>query len=491
MAAKKDEKESMLGITVKKDADFSEWYTQLMQKAELADVRYNIKGLPVYREWSTISMKKMYRILEAILERNGHMPLTFPTLIPESLLKKESEHVEGFTPEVFWVTEHGDGEKFEERMALRPTSETAFYSMYSMWLRSYKDLPFKRYQSCSVFRHETKMTRPFFRTREIYWIEAHDAFATEADAKKQVHEDMETTYEFLNNVLALPHIFFQRPEWDKFPGAVHTFAADALMGSGKVLQLPSTHLLGQNFSKPFNVKYVDEKGEDQYCHITCYGPAISRIYGAMIALHGDDKGLILPWDVSPLQIAIVPIIFDDSKTDVLKKANELKAKLKDYSIKLDDRECSAGFKFNEWELKGVPIRIEIGPKDLQNKTVMLFRRDLNTKTSVKEADLLAEVKKIEKEFTNNLLKKTSADFEKNIVNAKTKKDVEKGIAENKIVRASFCSTELEGAECAGIIEKEMAAFVRGTRVDKKEKPEGNCVICGKKATAVVYIAKSY
>ncbi len=259
------EEKADIGISVKKSDDFSEWFTQLLEKAELADVRYNIKGFPVYREWATMSMKKMYKLFEEALERKGHEPLIFPSLIPEGNFKIESEHVKGFAPEVFWVTEHGaEGEKFEERYALRPTSETAFYQMYSLWIRSYKDLPFKKYQSCQVWRYEGKGTRPFFRTREIYWIEAHDAFATEGDAKKQVIEDMETTREVLYERLAIPFIFFQRPEWDKFAGAVHTFAADALMPSRKVMQLPSTHFLGQNFSKPFNVKFADEDGKERF-----------------------------------------------------------------------------------------------------------------------------------------------------------------------------------------------------------------------------------
>ena len=486
------EKESDLGITAKKEKDFSEWFTQLMQKAELADVRYKLKGFPVYREWATISMKKMSRMMEEALERKNHMPLTFPVVIPETLLVTESEHVEGFTPEVFWITEHGNKEKLEERMALRPTSETAFYSMYSLWIRSYKDLPFKRYQTGTVYRHETKMTRPFFRTREIHWIEAHNAFAREEDAIAQVKEDMETTYEILHEKLAIPHIFFKRPEWDKFPGADSTFAADALMGSGKVLQLPSTHLLGQKFSKPFNVKFTDEQGEEKYAYITCYGPAHSRNYGAMIALHGDDKGLVLPWDVAPLHIVIVPIIFEDSKEKVMEKCNELKEKLKGYSSKIDDREdYSAGHKFNEWELKGVPIRIEIGPKDLANKTFTVFRRDIGKKTQIKEAELSEEIKKIEKEFTKNLIKKTSSDLEKNLAYAKTVDEVKKAIENNKIVRCGFCSVGKEGEKCAEVIEKEVGADVRGTRFDKKEKPEGKCVACDKKATEVVYIAKSY
>jgi len=263
------------------------------------------------------------------------------------------------------------------------------------------------------------------------------------------------------------------------------------MGSGKVLQLPSTHLLGQNFSKPFNVKFMDEKGAEKYCYITCYGPAISRIYGAMIALHGDNKGLVLPWDVAPLHIVIVPVIFEETKEKIMKKCEELKNKLSGYSVKIDSRDYSPGYKFNEWELKGVPIRIEIGPKDLQNNSVTIFRRDLNKKTTVKEADLLNEIKKIKDEFTKNLLKKTSSNFEKNIVNAKTESEVRKGIDSSKIVRASFCSIDKDGEKCAEVVEKEIGAFVRGIRVDKKEKPESECVICGKPAKFVVYIAKSY
>jgi prolyl-tRNA synthetase len=484
-------KEVDTGITVKKSDDFSEWYTQLVQKAELGDVRYNIKGLVVYMPWATKSIRKMYKITEDILEKKGHEPLIMPSLIPESNFKLEAEHVKGFAPEVFWVTEHGAGEKFEEKMALRPTSETALYQMYSLWIRSYKDLPFKRYQSCQVWRCEGKMTRPFFRGREFHWIEAHDVFATEKEALAQVKEDMETTRETLLDKFAIPFIFFQRPQWDKFAGAVNTYAADALMGSGKVLQLPSTHMLGQNFSKPFNVKFVDEKGEEKLAYITCYGPAISRIYGGMIALHGDDKGLVLPWDVAPKQIVVVPILFTDGKEEVLKKANELKEKLAGYEVVLDERDQTPGWKFNYWELKGVPIRIEVGPKDIQNKSVVVCRRDLGEKKQVKEADLLKEIKEIEKTFTANLIKKAEKNFEGNIIDAKTKKDVENAIKNNKIARVNFCSLEMDGEKCAAVVEKEIEANVRGKRVDKEEKPAGNCVICGKKAAAVTYIAKSY
>src|SRR3989344_7879956 len=242
---KKDNK----GLTVTKSEIFSEWYTQVIEKAELADIRYNIKGFLVFQPWSVISMEKMYRFLEKALQKKGHKPYFFPTLIPESNLKKETSHIQGFTPSVFWVTEGGD-KKLEERYAMRPTSETAFYQMFALWIRSYKDLPFKTYQRANVFRYETKATRPFLRSREFHWIESHCAFATEQEALQQVKEDMETTKEVLYNIFCIPFIFFKRPSWDKFAGAESTYAADVLNPDGKVIQQPSTHLLGINFSKP-------------------------------------------------------------------------------------------------------------------------------------------------------------------------------------------------------------------------------------------------
>lgn len=493
------------GITVKKDEDFSEWFTQLMQKAELADTRYNVKGFPVYMSWSTMSMHKMWDKFEKVLQKKGHEPVLFPAVIPESNFKLEGEHVKGFAPAVFWITETGSGEKLEEKLAMRPTSETAFYQMYSLWIRSYKDLPFKRYQRCQVWRAEdTKSTRPFLRTREIYWIEAHDVFATEQDAIDQVHEDMETTKEVLLDEFAMPFIFFQRPEWDKFPGAVHTYAADALMPSGKVSQLPSTHLLGENFSKPFNVKFKDKDGKEKYAQITCYGPGISRIYGALIALHGDNKGLVLPFDIAPVQVIIVPIFNDSTKATVLKKCSEYKEKItklfssnlnlsnQNYVVKIDDREgISPGWKFNNWEMKGVPIRIELGPKDMENKSVTLFRRDLNQKSVVKETDLIKEVEIIQKSFTKNMIKKAEDQFKGNTVDAKSIDEIKKAINSEKIVRVNFCSIDKDGVPCAEVIEKEVQAQVRGKKLDEKEKAKGKCVVCGKVAKEIVYIARAY
>ncbi len=490
--AEKKEQETEQGITVKKADDFSEWFTQLTQKAELSDLRYNVKGFVVYLPWSVSSIKKMYTAFEKALEEKGHEPLIMPSVIPEKNFKIESEHVKGFTPEVFWITEHGSNEKIEEKLALRPTSETAFYQMYALWIRSYNNLPFKRYQSCQVWRYEGKATRPFIRGREFYWIEAHDAFANLEDAKKQVEEDMETTKEVMLNQFAIPFIFFQRPEWYKFPGAVSTYAADALMPSGRVIQLPSTHLLGDKFSKAFNIKFVDKDSSEKYAYITCYGPAITRIYGAMISIHGDDKGLILPFELAPKQIAIVPIFKAENKEVVLKKCEEIKKKLKKYEVSIDGRiGLTPGFKFNYWELKGVPVRIEIGQKDIDKKTLVVFRRDINEKTAIKEADLLSHVAKIEAEFTSNLKKKAEEATKNNIVNAKDLTEVKKALDSEKIARVNFCSLSKEGLQCAEKIEKELQASVRGKRLDENEEASGNCIICNKKAAAITYIAKSY
>ena len=474
------------GITVKKEEDFSEWYTQLVEQAELADVRYGVKGFVVYREWSQHSMEKMFRIMSDTLDRKGHMPVGFPAVIPEKNFLLEKEHVEGFQPEVFWL------EGKDEKLALRPTSETAFHQMYSLWIRSHRDLPFKRYQRANIFRNEkTKSTRPFLRGREFHWIETHCAFASEKDARKQVEEDMETTQEILYERFGIPHIFFERPQWDKFPGAECTFAADALMGSGKVLQLPSTHLLGENFSKPFNIKYQAEDGSEKYCHLTCYGPAISRIYGGMISLHSDNKGLRVPFELAPLQIAIIPVKHESNK-DIVEKAKEIESKLrKNYSVKVDERlDVTPGYKFNEYELKGVPIRIEIGPKDLEKESVMIARRDTREKESVSINNLEKYVEKSAESYTFNLIKQAEQSFEESIENCETKEEIKKALKMNKIARINLSSIGKDIEKDALALEEEIGAEIRGSKLEE-EKPFGKCILTGKEAAKVAYIAKSY
>ena len=490
--AKKKKEAPITGITVSKEEDFSAWYTELINKAELADIRYNVKGFIVYREWATITIKKMYRKYEALLEKNGHLPLTMPSLIPESNFFLESQHVEGFAPEVFWVTEAGSSGKFAERLALRPTSETALYKMYPLWIRSYKDLPFKRYLSCQVWRYETKMTRPFFRGREFHWIESHNVYATEEDAMAQVKEDMEMSYQILQDELAIPIIFFERPQWDKFAGAVNTYAADALMGSGKVLQLPSTHYLGQNFSKVFDVKFIDKDGNEKYGYQTCYGPAQSRNYGAMIAYLGDDKGLILPFDLAPVQIVIIPIIYKGKEKQVLEKANSIYKKLNEkYVIRLDDSDESVGNKFYYWELKGVPIRIEIGPKDIEKNQVVVVKRHDGKRFNMKEDDLEKKIDEIAQNYTKEIKEKSLIDFESQIEVCYEKDAAIEAINNGKIVCCGFCSIDMDAYHCAEVVEKEIGGFVRGKRVDEEKHEFATCIICGKPASCTVYIAKSY
>ena len=481
-------KKNQEGLTVKKEENFSEWFTQIIQKTELADLRYNVKGFLVFQPWSVLAMEKMYKYMEDNLQKKGHKPYWYPTVIPESNFTKESSHVEGFTPEVFWVT-HGGKKKLDEKLALRPTSETAFYQMFSLWIRSHNQLPFKTYQRANVFRHETKATRPFLRSREFHWIETHCVHATKEDAFKQVEQDMKTTQEVLHNIFGIPFIFFERPAWDKFPGAHRTFAADALNPDGKVIQQPSTHIISQKFSEAFNIKFKDKDEKEKLAWVTCYGPAISRIFASVIIVHGDDKGLKFPWEIAPLQVIINPL---DKDEKIMKKAKTLEKQIgKIASVEIDYSDRRPGEKFNHWEMKGVPIRIDIGFKDIEKKNITLFRRDLDKKDSISEKDAVKKIKEISKEFTKNLIKKADKIFENKIKEVKNMNEIKSTIKEGSIAKCGFCSTDKEGTPCAEIIENETGAEVRGTKLDETSKPKGKCAVCDKEATQIVYIAKSY
>ncbi len=478
----------------KKNENFSEWYTEILQKAELADIRYNVKGFVVFRPWSVLTMERMYDIYEKELQNKGHKPAWFPILIPESNFNLEASHVEGFKPEVFWVTEHGDGEKLEEKLALRPTSETAMYKMYSLWIQGLVDLPLKIYQRGSVYRHETKATRPFIRGREFYWIEAHNCFATEKEAKAQVKEDMQTTEEVMHQEFCIPFIGFQRPEWDKFAGSVNTYAADTLMPDGKVIQQPSTHLLGQHFSKPFDVSFQDEKGEKQYVWQTCYGPAISRMYASLISVLGDDKGLRFPFDLAPIQVIIIPIYKEENKRDVLKYCNKIKKSLSNnYRLEIDDSKNTPGFKFNEWEMKGVPIRLEVGGREVENNQVTVSLRTSKEKQTIKLIKLKKFIRINGREITEQLRKEADINFTNTVHHAKTMENLKKALRKGGFVKVPFCSIKMKGKDCADHIKAETGGDIRGIRVDGKEKlVEGDvCIFCGKPAKHLVYVARQY
>lgn len=481
------------GITIKKAENFSEWYTQVVEKAELSDIRYNVKGFVVFRPWSVMSMELMYDLLEAEMRATGHKPAWFPAVIPESNFLKEAEHVEGFGAEVFWITEAGsEGKKLEERLALRPTSETAMYNMYAIWIRSWRDLPLKIYQRCQVWRYEGKATRPFIRSREFYWIESHNVFATKEDAENQVREDMEITENVMHKQYAVPFLFFKRPAHDKFPGSVYTYAADALMPDGKVIQLPSTHLLGQNFSKPFDIKFTDKDGKERYGWQTCYGPAVSRIYAAVVAIHGDDKGLVLPPLVAPIQAIIVPIFDETNRDKIVNVAKALESGMKDkFRMEVDDRdEYTPGWKYNYWEMKGVPVRIEIGPEDVKKKQVVIVRRDTSEKQIVGEGKVNVAIKATLREIHKNLTKKADKHLKQNIRSAGSREKLKKILREQGgLVKIYWCGEEA----CADYIKAETdGGVIRGTLYGhEKEHKKGRCIQCKKETNNVVYIARQY
>jgi prolyl-tRNA synthetase len=486
-----DEKQIIFNIS--KEENFPDWYTEICRVAELVDIRYGVKGFTPFLPWSFMSMDIMFDIYERTLKKKKHLPMLFPTVIPEGNLTKEADHVEGFTPQVFWIKDIGEGKELEEPLALRPTSETAIYPLYSLWVRSWRDLPMKRYQKCSVFRSEVKSTRPFLRGREFLWIESHNVFATHEEGKAQVMEDLETTQEVVTGEYGIPVMVFRRTQWDKFPGGVDTYAADTLMPDGKVIQLPSTHDLGDNFARAFDITYLDENNEDVYAFQTCYGPAVSRIYGAMISIHGDDKGLRLPFKIAPYQVVIVPIFTEKTEKKVLDYCHDIESRLSERGIRvhLDDRDQTPGWKYNFWEMKGVPLRVEAGPRDIKGEKAVVFRRDTMKRESVSVDELSDRVSELGGAIDDNLRKIAESKFEDLVVDAETIGQVDDALNRGKIARIEFCTTQMSGLACAEHIKDKTGGEIRGTRIDVEEEPTGVCLVCGKPAEEIVYIARSY
>jgi prolyl-tRNA synthetase len=481
-------KKSEEGLTVKKAEDFSEWYSQVLDKAEITDLRYGVKGFVVIRPWGARILENMYKHFEDELQKKGHEPTFFPTVIPEENFKKEASHVEGFTPEVFWLEQ----KQGDERLALRPTSETAMYQMYSLWIRSHRDLPLKIYQRGNVFRYETKATRPLIRAREFLWIEAHDCFETKEEAEAQVQEDIGITETVMHQKFGVPFFPMKRPAWDRFAGAEYTVGSDCLMPDGKFIQQPSTHLLGQHFSKAFDVTFKDKNEQTKHVWQTCYGPAPSRILASIISTHGDDSGLVLPFSITPIQTVIVPIFRKDNKEKVLAGIEKIKTTLEEEGIKtnVDLRDKRPGEKYYEWELKGVPFRLDIGENEIKGKELTLFTRNTKKKTKLLTKNLKT-IKELGIKYDKELLAAADKGLKGKTKDCKTIEEIKKTIENKKIARVNFCSIEEDGNACAEVVEKKVKAFIRGTMADKNEKPVGNCPVCNKKATAVVYIGRSY
>jgi len=582
---------------MKKSEDFGEWYIEVIDKANLSDKRYPIKGMNVWTPYGWAVMRRIDEFIRQEMAATGHDEVCFPLLIPETEFKKESKHIKGFEEGVFWVT-HAGLNPLDVKLLLRPTSETAMYPMFALWIRSHADLPLKTYQIVNVFRYETKVTRAFMRVREIHFFESHTCHATFDEAEAQIREDLEIMDRVARR-LALPYLLMRRPEWDKFPGAFYTTAVDVYVaGAGRTLQVGGIHQYKDNFARAYDVKFekdisqadfaayiaklLESMGYDdirfravspdavlsrpdveakkggkrvavevkrrikddadgkaleaifdqmkdpsihhilithdvpkemaerltakgveiwnetkvaemakaagqeplvfhQYVHQTTYGMS-ERLIGTIVAVHGDDKGLVFPPDVAPTQIVVVPIPEKGRQEIIAEEARRLRDELAGiFRVHLDDRDIRPGSKYYEWEAKGVPLRIELGPKDLQKEVVTVVRRDTSVRSTLPRKDLVSSVAKLLDAIQGGMWKREEKRLIDSIVDVKDMSGFKEALN-----RASWCGSE----ECGHEIENKTGMAVLGTPA-KEEKPGGTCVACGKPAKQVIYVAKTF
>ncbi|MGA9099688.1 MAG: proline--tRNA ligase [Methanotrichaceae archaeon] len=462
--------------------DFSEWYHELLMVAEIIDNRYPVKGMSVWFPFGYAIRKNVYGIIRQLLDVD-HQEAEFPLLIPENEFMKEAQHIKGFEDEVYWVTRGGTS-PLDVNLALRPTSETAIYPMFKLWIRSHADLPLKLYQIVNTFRYETKHTRPLIRDREISsFKEAHTAHATWEEAAEQVEVAIQRYSKFYNR-LAIPFLVSRRPSWDKFPGADYTTAIDVVMPDGKTLQVGTAHHLGSTFAKTYEITYEDENGEQKLVNQTCYGIS-ERCIAALVSVHGDDKGLVLPWEVAPTQVVIVPILLGD-KEKVLETAENLSQALAEacVRVKLDTTDERPGAKFYKWEMKGVPIRLEVGPRDIQKGVVTLARRD-GVKKAVPMNDLLSAVASEANELQIALYDKAE-QFMKNKVREVASIDEAKEQTGAGVAIVPWCGSE----DCGHQLEDQVEANMLG-EPQYQTFPEKACAVCGTKTTKRTYMARQY
>ena len=462
------------------ETDFAQWYTDVVLKTELVDYG-PVKGTMVIRPYGYAIWENIQADLDRRFKETGASNAYFPLLIPMSYFTKEAEHVEGFAPEVAVVT-HAGGEKLEEPLAIRPTSETIIGTMYSKWIQSYRDLPVMMNQWCNVMRWE-KTTRPFLRTSEFLWQEGHTVHVSEEEALDETMKMLEVYKDFAEQVLAIPVITGRKTEKEKFAGAIATFGMEAMMLDGKSLQAGTSHYLGQNFSKAFDIKYLDKDGTLKHGFTTSWGVS-TRLIGAVIMAHGDKRGLVLPPMVAPIQVIIVPVAAH--KGGVNEKVLEIESTLKAMGIraKADMRDASPGWKFNEWEMKGVPIRIEVGPRDIENNQAVLVRRDKLEKEFVSLTDLPEIIKNLLPTIQKDLLEASRARRDARIVEADSVEGILKGVDGHNFVKAGWCGCR----ECEDKI-KEMTGATSRVIVDGESAEV--CAVCGKPAKHKVVFARAY
>ena len=468
--------------------NFSEWYNQLVLKSELADYA-PVRGCMVVRPYGWTLWENMQAGLDRRFKETGHVNAAFPTLIPMSFFEKEKDHVEGFSPELAVVT-HGGGNELEEKLAFRPTSETIIGYMYSKWVQSWRDLPVLINQWGSVLRWELR-TRLFLRTAEFYWQEGHTAHATSDEAMEETYRMLDVYADFAINDCAIPVIKGRKSETERFAGAQMTTGIEAMMGDTKALQSGTSHYFGQNFAKAFDIDFLNKENELEHCYTTSWGLS-TRMIGALIMVHGDDQGLIIPPKIAPFQVVIVPIFRkDEEREKVMPIVDKVFAELKEAGIrvKVDDRDqVSPGFKFNDWEMRGVPLRLDIGPKDVEKGSVALARRDLpgrDGKSFVSQDGLPAVVTEMLETIQAALLEKATAFRDANIHEPKDYDEL-KEVVKKGWALSWWC----ESAECEAKVKEDTKATTRVIPLDQPED-EGKCIVCGEKAEKKVYFAKAY
>jgi prolyl-tRNA synthetase len=467
---------------------FGKWFRHVLIDAKIMDYRYPIKGCAVWLPYGFKIRENVFQIIRNQLNQTGHNETMFPLLVPETSLQKEAEHVEGFQAEVFWITQGGQ-KHLKTRLALRPTSETIIGPMQHLWIRSYADLPLKLYQIVTVFRFETKATRPILRMREIDFKEAHTAHATAEEAEAEVQEEIEN-YKKIFNELGVAYCISRRPEWDKFAGANYSTAFDLICPDGRTLQIGTVHNLGQHFSKAFDITYETKDGDRQHVWQTCAGISGRGIASVLIA-HGDDHGIILPPKIAPTQIIIIPIPYKGNSEQINKHCTEVADILRKdgFKVDVDLREgITPGSKYFDWELRGVPIRLEIGPRDIERNEVTIVRRDTLKKQACKRENLTETLSTLMKEMTEDLKQKAWQWTKQHIHKAETLEDA-KALLEKRagIVEAQWCGK----AECGHKLEEIANARVLGTPEDTNEKPQGKCIVCGEKAKSIIRAAIAY
>jgi len=469
-----------------RNVDFSEWYNQLVLKAELADYA-PVRGCMVVRPYGWALWENIQAALDKRFKATGHVNAAFPLFIPMSFLEKEKAHVEGFSPELAIVT-IGGGEKLEEPLVVRPTSETVIGHMYAKWIKSYRDLPVLINQWGNVVRWELR-TKLFLRTLEFYWQEGHTAHATEQEAREETRRMLGVYADFAINEGAVPVIQGIKSETEKFAGAVQSTSIEAMMGDTRALQSGTSHFLGQNFAKAFNIQYLDTNNTLQYVWTTSWGLS-TRFIGAIIMTHGDDQGLILPPRLAPIQIVIIPIYKNDvERSAVMPVVERIKTELAEFRLKVDDRtEVTPGFKFNDWEMRGVPLRIEIGPKDVEKGTVAMARRDKpgrEGKSFVPQARLSRTVGMLLDEIQASLLARATTFRDSHIFDPKDYAELTE-VVQNGWAYSYWCGDN----ECEAKVKEDTKATTRCIPLEQKEE-KGKCIVCGKNAKRKVYFARAY